>query len=93
MKGAGTIKWLKWELSEFETYDLKEFNLMLLKNCNGSNWAMLTSCKVCIELQWASPMHSVASAPGFNVVTSLMEMGLFSEVNQSFTDIHYHNST
>lgn len=36
MKGAGTIRWLKWELSEFETYDLKEFNLMPLRNTEGS---------------------------------------------------------
>lgn len=36
MEGAGTIRWLKWELSEFKTYDLKEFNLMLLGNTKGS---------------------------------------------------------
>ena len=30
---------------------------------------------MCIELQWASLMHSVASAPGFNAVTSPVETG------------------
>lgn len=77
MKGAGTIRWLKWELSEFETHDLEEFNLMLLRNAKGLYWATLTSCKVCVELQRASLMHSVASAPGFNAVTSPVETGLF----------------
>lgn len=82
-KGAGTIRWLKWKLSQFETYDLKEFNLMLLRNSTGSYWAMLTCCKVCVELQWASLMHSVASAPGFNTVTSPVETGLFG-----FSQLH-----
>lgn len=83
MKSAGTIRWLKWELSEFETYDLEVFLLMLLRNSNGSYWALLTSCKVCVELQWASLMPSVASAPGFNVVTSPVETGLFG-----FSQLH-----
>lgn len=54
---------------------------------------MLTSCKVCIELQWASLMHSVASAPGFNIVTSPVETGLFGfsqlhQRSQSITILH-----
>lgn len=54
---------------------------------------MLTSCKVCIQLQWASLMHSVASAPGFNVVTSPMEIRLFGfsqlhQRSQSITTLH-----
>lgn len=48
---------------------------MLLRNTEGSHRAVPTSCKVCIELPWASPMHSVAPAPGFDVVTSPVENG------------------
>lgn len=44
---------------------------------------MLTSCKVCVELQRASLMHSVASAPGSNAVTSPVETGLFG-----FSQLH-----
>lgn len=93
MNGADKIGWLKWEQPQFKTHDHEEFNLMLLRNTEGSHWAGPTSCKVCIELPWASPMHSVAPAPGFDVVTSPVETALFGfsqrhQRSQSITVLH-----
>lgn len=93
MKGTGTIGSLKWELSQFKTHDRGEFNVMLLRKTKGTYWAELASSKVCIELQRASLMPFMASAPGFNFVTSPVETGLFGfsqlhQTSQSITILH-----
>lgn len=66
MKGAGTIRWLKWELSECETCDLRDCKLMLLRNIKaitGGFWGHFMPCWRAVKgvLNYSGPLHQVSN--------------------------------